>query len=65
MNLLTVIILIFWSFSVGAVRVGLVDGETIINPTRKQMSSSALNLVVAGAPQSQVGEWVNYSYLRV
>ncbi|NXD71301.1 PNPT1 nucleotidyltransferase, partial [Eolophus roseicapillus] len=45
---------IIWSFFVGAVRVGLVDGETIINPTRKQLSSSTLNLVVAGAPQSQV-----------
>uniref|UniRef100_A0A663N2D5 polyribonucleotide nucleotidyltransferase n=1 Tax=Athene cunicularia TaxID=194338 RepID=A0A663N2D5_ATHCN len=43
-----------WNGPIGAVRVGLVDGETIINPTRKQMSSSALNLVVAGAPQNQV-----------
>ncbi|XP_075606012.1 polyribonucleotide nucleotidyltransferase 1, mitochondrial [Balearica regulorum gibbericeps] len=43
-----------WNGPIGAVRVGLVDGETIINPTRKQMLSSALNLVVAGAPQSQV-----------
>lgn len=47
----------------GAVRVGLIDGETVINPTRKQMSSSILNLVVAGAPQNQVGKWVNYQYL--
>lgn len=46
----------FWSFFAGAVRVGLVDGETVINPTRKEMASSALNLVVAGAPQSQVGK---------
>ncbi|NXV48824.1 PNPT1 nucleotidyltransferase, partial [Uria aalge] len=43
-----------WNGPIGAVRVGLVDGETIINPTRKQMSSSALNLVVAGASQNQV-----------
>uniref|UniRef100_A0A8C3KEX6 Polyribonucleotide nucleotidyltransferase 1, mitochondrial n=1 Tax=Calidris pygmaea TaxID=425635 RepID=A0A8C3KEX6_9CHAR len=43
-----------WNGPIGAVRVGLVDGETIINPTRKQMSSSALNLVVAAAPQNQV-----------
>ncbi|NXE75723.1 PNPT1 nucleotidyltransferase, partial [Cochlearius cochlearius] len=43
-----------WNGPIGAVRVGLVDGETIVNPTRKQMSSSALNLVVAGAPQNQV-----------
>ncbi|XP_067149130.1 polyribonucleotide nucleotidyltransferase 1, mitochondrial [Apteryx mantelli] len=43
-----------WNGPIGAVRVGLVDGETIINPTRKQLSSSTLNLVVAGAPQNQV-----------
>lgn len=40
------------------------DGETVINPTRKQMASSALNLVVAGAPQSQVGKQVNCCLLR-
>ncbi|XP_068796011.1 polyribonucleotide nucleotidyltransferase 1, mitochondrial isoform X1 [Struthio camelus] len=43
-----------WNGPIGAVRVGLVDGETVINPTRKQLSSSTLNLVVAGAPQNQV-----------
>uniref|UniRef100_A0A8C4U0G6 Polyribonucleotide nucleotidyltransferase 1, mitochondrial n=1 Tax=Falco tinnunculus TaxID=100819 RepID=A0A8C4U0G6_FALTI len=43
-----------WNGPIGAVRVGLVDGETVINPTRKQMSSSTLNLVVAGAQQNQV-----------
>ncbi|NWX90857.1 PNPT1 nucleotidyltransferase, partial [Nothoprocta pentlandii] len=43
-----------WNGPVGAVRVGIVDGETIINPTRKELSSSALNLVVAGAPHNQV-----------
>lgn len=40
----------------GAVRVGLVDGELLINPTRAEMSSSTLNLVVAGGPSSQVGK---------
>ncbi|KAL7855514.1 hypothetical protein AOLI_G00191180 [Acnodon oligacanthus] len=43
-----------WNGPVGAVRIGLVDGEFIVNPTRKEMSSSTLNLVVAGAPSSQV-----------
>lgn len=51
-----ILIIICWSFFLGAVRVGLVDGETVINPTRKQMSSSTLNLVVAAAPQNQVGK---------
>ncbi|KAE8601119.1 hypothetical protein XENTR_v10013537 [Xenopus tropicalis] len=43
-----------WNGPVGAVRVGLVDGEFIINPTRKEMSSSLLNLVIAGGVQSQI-----------
>lgn len=40
----------------GAVRVGLVDGELLVNPTRLEMTSSSLNLIVAGAPSSQIGK---------
>lgn len=43
-----------WNGPVGAVRIGMVDGELLINPTRTEMSSSILNLIVAGAPSSQV-----------
>ncbi|XP_051866981.1 polyribonucleotide nucleotidyltransferase 1, mitochondrial [Pristis pectinata] len=43
-----------WNGPIGAVRVGLVDGEVVINPTRKEMALSTLNLLLAGAPQSQV-----------
>ncbi|KAJ8013883.1 hypothetical protein DPEC_G00034420 [Dallia pectoralis] len=43
-----------WNGPIGAVRIGLVKGEFVVNPTRKEMSSSTLNLVVAGAPLSQV-----------
>ncbi|XP_066515093.1 polyribonucleotide nucleotidyltransferase 1, mitochondrial [Hoplias malabaricus] len=43
-----------WNGPIGAVRIGLVDGEFIVNPTRKEMTSSTLNLVIAGAPSSQV-----------
>ncbi|CAJ1067069.1 LOW QUALITY PROTEIN: polyribonucleotide nucleotidyltransferase 1%2C mitochondrial [Xyrichtys novacula] len=43
-----------WNGPIGAVRVGLVDGELVINPTRLEMTSSTLNLIVAGAPSSQV-----------
>ncbi|KAM6922393.1 polyribonucleotide nucleotidyltransferase 1, mitochondrial [Lycodopsis pacificus] len=43
-----------WHGPIGAVRVGMVDGELLINPTRKEMTSSTLNLIVAGAPSSQV-----------
>lgn len=35
---------------------GLVDGELLINPTRAEMSSSTLNLIVSGGPSSQVGK---------
>lgn len=40
----------------GAVRVGMVDGELLVNPTRAEMASSTLNLIVSGAPSSQVGK---------
>lgn len=43
-----------WNGPIGAVRVGLVDGELLVNPTRAEMASSTLNLIVAGAPSSQV-----------
>lgn len=35
---------------------GIVDGELLINPTRAEMSSSTLNLIVSGGPSSQVGK---------
>ncbi|KAF3826760.1 hypothetical protein GH733_009285 [Mirounga leonina] len=43
-----------WNGPIGAVRIGMIDGECVVNPTRKEMSSSTLNLVVAGAPKSQI-----------
>ncbi|KAK1171264.1 polyribonucleotide nucleotidyltransferase 1, mitochondrial-like [Acipenser oxyrinchus oxyrinchus] len=43
-----------WNGPIGAVRMGLVEGEFLVNPTRKEMSSSTLDLVVAGGPRSQV-----------
>lgn len=36
---------------IGAVKVGLVDGEFIINPTVAQLEKSRLNMVVAGTEQ--------------
>ena len=35
---------------IAAARVGLVDGEFVLNPTRDQMEKSTLDLVVAGTP---------------
>ncbi|XP_042358641.1 polyribonucleotide nucleotidyltransferase 1, mitochondrial [Plectropomus leopardus] len=43
-----------WDGPIGAVRVGMVDGELLVNPTRTEMNSSTLNMIVAGAPSSQV-----------
>lgn len=43
-----------WNGPIGAVRIGMVDGEILVNPTRAEMASSTLNLIVAGAPSSQV-----------
>lgn len=33
----------------------MVEGELLINPSRVEMTSSTLNLIVAGGPSSQVG----------
>ncbi|TRY74143.1 hypothetical protein DNTS_026686 [Danionella cerebrum] len=43
-----------WNGPIGAVRVALIKGIFVINPTRSEMASSSLNLVIAGAPSSQV-----------
>ena len=37
-----------WGGPVGAVRIGLIGGNLVVNPTEKQMNNSLLNLVVAG-----------------
>ncbi|KAI4547036.1 hypothetical protein R6Z07F_004205 [Ovis aries] len=43
-----------WNGPIGAVRIGMIDGECVVNPTRKEMANSTLNLVVTGAPKSQI-----------
>ena len=37
-----------WNGPVGAVRIGLVGGNLLVNPTESQMNNSLLNLIVAG-----------------
>ena len=39
---------------IGAVRVGLVDGQFVVNPTYPQLETSLLNLVVAGTDEAIV-----------
>lgn len=43
-----------WNGPVAAVRVGLIDGEVVINPARKDMAKSQLNLVVSAASRNLV-----------
>ena len=37
-----------WSGPVGAVRIGCIDGELVVNPTEQDMAESTLDLVVSG-----------------
>ena len=39
-----------------AVRVGMVDEEVVINPTRKQLQNSTLNIIVTGTKDRKVGK---------
>lgn len=42
---------------VAAVRVALIDGEALVHPTRKQMETSDLNLIVSGVEHNKVGKY--------
>ncbi|ETN62205.1 polyribonucleotide nucleotidyltransferase [Anopheles darlingi] len=60
-----------WNGPVGAVRLGLVDNEVIVNPTRREMQLSALDLVVTATRQNLVvmlegrGNVVNENEIRM
>lgn len=43
-----------WFGPVGAVRIGMSDGQIIVNPTRKELQSSNLDLVVTATKQNMV-----------
>lgn len=43
-----------WNGPVGAVRVGFVNGAVLVNPTRKELQSSSLNLVVSATKQNLI-----------
>ncbi|XP_043212802.1 LOW QUALITY PROTEIN: polyribonucleotide nucleotidyltransferase 1, mitochondrial-like [Amphibalanus amphitrite] len=43
-----------WGGPVGAVRVGWADGEALLNPGRRELASSQLNLVVTAGPRNTV-----------
>jgi polyribonucleotide nucleotidyltransferase len=41
-----------WAGPIGAVRIGYIDGELIVNPSFSEMEKSALDLMVAGTKQA-------------
>ena len=41
-----------WNGPIGAVRVGMIDGELVINPSAAQLEETKLDLVVAGTKQA-------------
>ncbi|KAL5008315.1 hypothetical protein ScPMuIL_013896 [Solemya velum] len=43
-----------WNGPVGAVRVGFIDKEVVLNPTRRQLQHSTLNLVVVATEENKV-----------
>jgi polyribonucleotide nucleotidyltransferase len=43
-----------WGGPVGAARIGLIDGNLVVNPTMSQMENSLLNLRVAGTSEAIV-----------
>jgi len=42
----------------GAVQVGYIDHEVVINPSRKDLHYSELNLIVSATEQKKVGEFM-------
>ena len=44
-----------WNGPVGAVRVGSINGQLIVNPTAAQLTESSLNLLYAGIQSRGVG----------
>lgn len=43
-----------WNGPVGAVRIGIIDNEIVINPTRKELQLSMLNLIVTATKKNLV-----------
>lgn len=43
-----------WNGPIGAVRVGMIGDNLVVNPTKKELANSALNLIVVAADQALV-----------
>ena len=63
-----------WNGPIGAVRIGRIDGEFVINPTHSEMEKSELDLRIAGtadailmveAGADQVSSELNCTFMRM
>lgn len=43
-----------WNGPIGAVRVGFIDNEVVINPTRKELQMSILNLIISATKRNLI-----------
>ncbi|KAK9872483.1 hypothetical protein WA026_017951 [Henosepilachna vigintioctopunctata] len=43
-----------WNGPIGAVRVGFIDNEVVVNPTRRELQQSILNLIVSSTKRNMV-----------
>ncbi|PSO45270.1 MAG: polyribonucleotide nucleotidyltransferase [Parcubacteria group bacterium QH_9_35_7] len=43
-----------WAGPIGTARVGMQEGEFILNPTKKQIEAGQLDLIVSGSPESLI-----------
>lgn len=56
--------LFFWYFFfnsiniLGCVRVGMIDDQFVINPSRKQLEKSPINLVLTVGPNKNIGKTI-------
>ena len=42
--------------TLGAVQMGFIDGEVVVNPTRNELRHSSLNLIIVAAEDNKVGQ---------
>ena len=50
---------VFFPLCLAAVRVGIVGEDVVINPTRRQLHNSSLNIILTGTTQRRVGKTNN------
>ena len=57
-----IIFIIF--ITLGAVRVGFIDNEVVVNPNRRDLKNSLLNMIITSTVDKKVGEYhMNINYI--